>query len=114
MASALSADGRESAPPASVLAQNVAMSRFEARLALEGAIEARVPRLLAKKPSIAGQPIGAGRYPGRGHRTPPGGCPRAPCSPPHVILIRRLADLYAFHQSILRHGGYRRVRGVRV
>ena len=50
---------RESAPPAHVLAQNTAMTRLEARLALEGAVEARVPRLIAKKPSIAGQPIGA-------------------------------------------------------
>ena len=35
------------------------MSRFEARLALELALEARFPRLIQKKPLHGGLPIGA-------------------------------------------------------
>ncbi len=38
---------------------NNCMSRLEARMALELAIEARFPRLIPKKPLYAGSPIGA-------------------------------------------------------
>lgn len=40
------------------LESNRAMSRLEARLALELALEARFPRLIQKKPIYAGVPIG--------------------------------------------------------
>lgn len=58
------------------LASNRSLSRLEARLALELAVERRYPRVLPRKPVLAGSPL----------------------------------DLYALHQTVLRLGGYRRVR----
>ena len=45
-------------PNAPPMASNTAMSRLEARLALEGAAEARYPRLVLRKPVLAGMPLG--------------------------------------------------------
>lgn len=41
------------------LAANRALSRLEARLALEAAVERRFPRTIQRKPVIGGVPLGA-------------------------------------------------------
>lgn len=42
----------------SALTANRAMSRLEARLALELAVERRYPRVISRKPIFAGAPLG--------------------------------------------------------
>ena len=63
MASPRSLD--ESLPLAPLNANSV-LSRLECRLALEGAMEARLPRLIGKKPLLAGMPLGKRWGLGRG------------------------------------------------
>ena len=57
------------------LLENTCMSRLEARLLFEAALECRFPRLIQRKPTFFGAPF----------------------------------DFYKVHQTILRHGGYRKV-----
>jgi hypothetical protein len=45
--------------PAGVIEENRSLSRFEARLLLETAVEARFPRLIQRKPLYGGVPVGA-------------------------------------------------------
>ncbi len=57
--SAPSADERPPSPTGvGDLPSNRSMSRLEARLILEAAVEARFPRLIQRKPVYGGLPIG--------------------------------------------------------
>src|SRR4051812_38901576 len=91
-------------PPPADLNVDV-QSRFEARLALETAVELRYPRLIYKKPIFASQPLGRCLLvpfirpfglasPAKPIRTPS----LEPC-----LTGDCCADLYALHQAVLRH-----------